>query len=96
MSNVEWSDPPPPNSAARSDYVSQLGRFLAALREEPKRWARKPGAHSTSDAASSIANYINSGRAAGVLKGEFDATSRKLDDGTFGVWVRYVGTDTEP
>jgi hypothetical protein len=62
---------------------------LAPLRERPGEWARVYGPLKDV-AARNKAATIRRGGPVGIEPGEYEATARTLDDGSY-VWVRYVG-----
>ena len=90
VSAVVWEDPPPAHPGARShaDDRTWWSR-LTPLTKHPKRWARirtytRPGQHTTA------ANNLRYG----LLKlpeGPWEFCARALDDGTYGVYARYLG-----
>ena len=83
MSDIKWEEPP--RAAAGRGADSELEAILDALRSRPGEWALiREGTHN------SFAANIRNGHGLWI-RGEFDATQRKRDDGKFDVWARYVG-----
>lgn len=82
--SIVWDEPP---ARRRGGGINLYVEFAAALRANPKRWARFPGpSRSTATAA-----QIKAGRyAAFSPAGHFEATTRRID-GELRTWVRYVG-----
>lgn len=77
----------PPGISRRGGPRPKHSAFFAALRERPGEWAIfTSNAHHPS-----VLTGVKRGKYATTIEGEFDATSRKNPDGTFTVYVRYVG-----
>lgn len=86
---------PPPSGGGRQAGKSELGRWLAALREHPGRWAKYPKMRVTQHAAAAVAGTIKRGKGYGLQAGEFETTTRKAEDGKGGwLFARYVGADS--
>lgn len=81
-----WEEPPPAALvAAGIDWMA----MLATLNARPGKWARLrtyPKSHTSSSTAGTIRKRL---RDAGVT--DYEVISRKLDDGTGGVYARYIG-----
>lgn len=80
MIEIEWRDPPPVNTWA-GRAPSRRQQFIAALKEQPGRWAYY-GAMSIS-ASREIMKAIP----------QIEATHRRRDDGKFEVYCRWIGDD---
>jgi len=94
VSELIFEEPPKPNpGGGRPVGASPIGRFLAALREHPGRWARFPQAHDGRGLLSRKVTDINRGNRYGVQAGEFEATSRKVGD-SFYLYAKYVGGES--
>jgi hypothetical protein len=90
MSTVQWEEPPPAGSAsAQGQRISvEISR---ELQRRPGEWARWPRAYK-GVGASQIAYRINNGISASWRPaGSYEAVTRKGQDGTISLWVRYVG-----
>lgn len=86
MTNIEFIDPP---ASRKGNHGPRIAVELAPLRERPGEWARVYGPLNK-EWASVKASRINHGGYVGIATGEYEAITRKLEDGTY-VWVRYVG-----
>jgi hypothetical protein len=87
---IVFGDPPVPEWNAKTlNSEPRIVRELAPLRERPGEWARVYGPLK-SQSAHNKAAYIRRGDAVGIEPGEYEATARTIDDGSY-VWVRYVG-----
>jgi len=75
VSDFVWEDPPPDGRG-----LVVLSVILDELRARPGEWARV-AAYSTPASAGPIARRLKNAGA--------EATSRKLPDGTGGVWARW-------
>jgi hypothetical protein len=78
---IEWENPP-----VDPRHTSPWKVFLEELRKHPGKWARF---HSTEKSPQKVTD-INKGRIYGVRSGEFEATCRRQDDGSYSFWVRCV------
>jgi hypothetical protein len=92
-SQIEFVDPPEPrwNIGLLNGSQPRIIRELAPLRDRPGEWARVYGPLKDM-AARNKAATIRRGDPVGMEPGEYEATARTLDDGSY-VWVRYVGQD---
>ncbi len=91
----EWSDPPeranrPPGRPPREEHIT----IAKMLRENPARWARIAQA-SNSGTANALARAVRTGRSAFTPEHHFDTVIRKQDDGSWGVWARFLGESGE-
>jgi len=76
LEQLSWEEPPARTRAART---GKWAKVLDALREHEGQWARiavKPSAGT----AAALAGNLRSGTLAGAEKGEFQATSRRLNE----------------
>lgn len=81
---ILWEEPPGGNKYAKA---------LQAITTRPGEWARLE-LFSTPSAASSLAQGIRNKRRA-TPPGKWEAVSRRFDEDTWGVWVRYMGNGDE-
>lgn len=88
MSELIWEEPP------AGSAVVKYGDEAAALREHPKRWARLFVGDARQQAAN-LAMNIRSNRYKAFRDGQFEAVSRTIEAGKYGVFARYIG-DEEP
>lgn len=86
MSDIVWEDPPPKATHKRA---SKVAPFFDALREHPGKWAL----YKEASTSASVCTQIKSGRGYPVTPGEFDAATRKNEDGTYRIYVRFVGPE---
>jgi hypothetical protein len=91
LEQLSWEEPP---ARTRAPRTGKWAKVLDTLREHEGQWARiavKPSAGT----AAALAGNLRSGTLAGAEKGEFQATSRRLDmtdeDGNdlYGVFACY-------
>jgi hypothetical protein len=85
---LAWEDPPG-QKAGGSDKYSELAE---QLRAHPKRWARVLTSEG-SDRAHQFAGNIRKGRVSAFRQGNWEAVGRKLDDGRYATYARFVGDD---
>lgn len=88
MSGIVWEDPP--DSYPRGGAAPRYADFFESIRKMPGRWAVWPNPVQSPTLTTNIKN----GKYSGTEAGEFDATIRKQDDGTYKMWVRYVGGES--
>lgn len=84
VTKLVFKDPPPRNRPGRK---SQWAPVLDQLRARPGEYAI------IDDDATrpALVTQINKGKIAGIVEGEFEATSHSNEDGTFTVYARFVG-----
>lgn len=92
LDQLSWDEPP---ARTRSPRTGKWAPVLDALREHEGQWARIAVKAKASTAAA-LAGNLRSGVMSGADKGEFEATSRRLDDDTYGVFARYNPNAAEP
>ena len=89
---IVFEDPPPDGrrSNPRGGTTPKYIGFVDALMDRPGVWAKLP---SKFRYASGFTGAVKSLTRAGASfdDGQFEATSRALDDGHTHVWVRYNG-----
>lgn len=88
MTDMRWETPSPMSArGGRGKY----DEFVKELKARPGQWAVL---HPKATHASHVPN-INKGKIASFRPmGDFDATCRRNEDGTYKIYVRYVGEDT--
>ena len=85
--DISWEAPPEPAGGAKAGVWSPIA---AAVKKRPGQWA-KVRTYSGSASARNIASHINKGRIAAFDGGGYEATSRTNHDGTYSIYLRYVG-----
>lgn len=82
---VEWSDPPLPRRGPNNG--KRWPAIADALRERPGEWALV-----AENVDPSTVSNITRGRYAGMPAGSFEATGRRVGDGSsrVNVWARFV------
>lgn len=83
---LTWEQPPTINKGRGAP--PKYAPVLANLQERPGEWARL-SVPDVKDIAP-LVTQINNGTLKGIEKGEYEATSRQIDD-TRVLYVRYVG-----
>lgn len=84
--SVRWEDPPPPGNGKNS--TSGLWRDLfRELMKRPGTWACVKA-----DARSSYGTHLRR-NAEQTMGGKWEGTTRKNDDGTTRVYLRYLGDE---
>ncbi len=83
-SGIVWMDPPP-KQAGGGRWI----RRLVPLVDRPMQWALVETCVNANTSGSTAYN-VRRGVVA-LPPGKWDATARKLDDGSYGVFVRYLG-----
>lgn len=89
MRAIEFCEPPPLRTSHRAD--GNLADIAAALKAAPDRWALIGKHPSSGRAAGTATSYRRGIIVAFRPAGSFEAVSRKIADGEYGVWVRFVG-----
>jgi hypothetical protein len=85
---IEWIDPP---KRCRGAYIRNYGRFITELKHKPGEWARVDNQPERGSMATN-AYAIKQGRIKSFgPAGTFDAVSRKEEDGTHSLYVKYLG-----
>lgn len=85
LDQLSWDEPP---ARTRSPRTGKWAKVFDALREHEGQWARID-VKAKAGTAAALAGNLRSGTLAGAEKGEFEATSRRLPDDTYGVFARY-------
>jgi hypothetical protein len=81
---VVWEDPPEAsNGQAQYAWWASIAH---EARKRPGKWLRVPGDHSPS-----VAYDIRYGRRAAFSDGQWEVTTRKLEDRRHLMWLRYLG-----
>lgn len=82
-----WEDPPVIVRRGRATLADRIADPLAKLRHHPGKWAQVLIYRTAGSAYSACTNLAH------ALGGDYEWTSRTLDDGTGAVYGRYVGGD---
>lgn len=84
-----FEEPPTLHGGGMVRGSSPVGQWLNSLRDHPGQWAKFPEPKSAT-----LASHIKRGSAYGVLPGEFEARTVKIDGDTSRrtLYARYVGT----
>ena len=81
MSAVLWEEPPPMGRHGRKP--GHVAEFVEQLKANPGRWARFPdGTKSATAGGTYTARYPGT-----------KWTTRKLEDGTIGLWAKWIEED---
>lgn len=86
---LTWEQPPTVNRGRGAE--PKYAAILSTLRERPGEWARL-SVPTVKDIAP-LVTQINNGTLKGIGKGDYEATSRQIDDKRV-LYVRYVGQPT--
>lgn len=80
---IEWVDEVPERRRS-----GRWVRVTQELRARPGQWAKVD----TGVTNTAFATMLKQGRLGNAEPGEFEATCRRNDDGTYDVYARYVGS----
>jgi hypothetical protein len=80
---VEWVQEVP-----RRRRAGKWQAITSELRSRPGEWARVDTVSNTA-----FATMLKQGKLGDAEPGEFEATCRRNDDGSYDIYARYVGTE---